>query len=121
MLVVEDHDDSRTLLATLLAIYGAQVTAAATVQEAIESFERISPDVLVSDINMPDEDGFALIERVRAIGPEGGGNVPAVAVTALDTEADRDSILAAGFQAYIAKPIEIEELVRVIKELLGRA
>jgi CheY-like chemotaxis protein len=118
VLVVEDNDDSRTLMATLLALYGAQVTAVASVREALEAFGRIRPDVVVSDINMPLEDGFDLIRRLRTLAPEEGGTVPALAITAYAEAGDRTAVLAAGFQAFLPKPVEGDLLVKTLEGLI---
>jgi len=121
VLVVEDKDDARTLLATLLTLYGAQVTAVSSVREAVSCFERVTPDIVVSDIHMPEEDGFDLIRWLRALPPERGGNTPAVAVTAFYAPGDREQILEAGYQEHLAKPVEIENLIVMLARVLGRA
>jgi CheY-like chemotaxis protein len=115
--VVEDNDDARTLYATLLSMNGAQVTAAPSVAEAMLAFERAPVDVIVSDVDMPDEDGYDLIAKVRAYEPERGGRVPAVAVTGHGDPEDRDRLLAAGFDAHLPKPVDAAELVDCIVRL----
>jgi CheY-like chemotaxis protein len=121
VLVVEDHEDSRTLLATVLAMNGAQVIAVASVVEALDAFERTTFDVVISDINMPDLDGFDLIERLRVRSPDEGGAVPAIAVTALDGDDDRRRLLAAGFQYHLAKPVEAVRLLELLLRASGRS
>jgi signal transduction histidine kinase/DNA-binding response OmpR family regulator len=120
ILLVEDETDSRLLLAKILEKLGAGVEAVASVREALRAMERIKPDILVSDISMPDEDGYTLIQTVRARSPEAGGGVPAVALTAYAREEDRVRALAAGFQKHVPKPVEPTELVAVIAGLVDR-
>ncbi len=117
VLVVEDHPDSRELLQTVLVGAGAEVSAAASVREAMETMEQLKPDVLVSDIEMEDEDGYTLIRRVRALGAERGGQVRAAALTAYARSEDRAQALRAGFQAQVTKPIDVNELVSVVANL----
>src|SRR6476659_4912253 len=106
VLVVEDYEDARTLYTLLLSMNGAQVTAVGSVAEALEALERTRFDVIVSDVNMPEADGYELIRRVRALEPEAGGATPAVAVTAHGSEEDREALLAAGFHEYLEKPVD---------------
>ncbi len=124
-LVVDDETDARELLTTLLQQYGARVTSAASAAEALSVLtadERDRPpDVLVSDIGMPDVDGYALIRRVRALAPERGGRIPAIALTAYGRSIDRIRALSAGFQMHMPKPVEPAELAMVIASLTGRA
>jgi signal transduction histidine kinase len=117
VLVVEDDNDARTLLTTTFATFGAEVAAAASTAEAIEMFDRSVPDVLVSDVGMPFEDGYALIKRVRTRAPERGGLVPAIALTAYASPSDRLAALAAGFQAHVAKPYEPAEVAALVRRL----
>jgi signal transduction histidine kinase/ActR/RegA family two-component response regulator len=119
-LVVEDEADARELLRTVLEASGAVVTAAGSVAEALEALERDRPEVLVSDIAMPGDDGYALIRKVRALPPERGGRLPAVAVTAHARAQERTRALVAGFQLHVPKPVEPAELVAVVASLLGR-
>ncbi|MGE0130785.1 MAG: PAS domain-containing protein [Blastocatellales bacterium] len=122
-LIVDDEADARELVATLLSQYGARVTAASC---AAEAFDKLCegeagnrPDVLVSDISMPDEDGYMLIERVRQLAPEEGGKIPAIALTAFERPSDRIKALASGFSMHVPKPVEPEELAMVIANLTG--
>ncbi len=117
VLVVEDHPDARELLETALVGAGAEVSAAASAREAIETLQRLKPDVLVSDIQMADEDGYTFIRKVRALGAERGGQVRAAALTAYARSEDRARALRAGFQAHVAKPIDVNELVSVVANL----
>jgi CheY-like chemotaxis protein len=120
VLVVEDNDDARTLYATLLSMSGAHVTAVPSVSEAMEAFDRATFDMLISDVDMPGENGYALIAKVRALPAARGGTVPAIAVTGHGLEQDRERLLAAGFQEYAPKPVDSNELVDTINRLLGR-
>ncbi|HEX8072730.1 MAG TPA: hybrid sensor histidine kinase/response regulator [Pyrinomonadaceae bacterium] len=114
VLVVDDQPDARELLALVLGRAGAAVSTAASAAEALALFERAGVDVLVSDVGMPVEDGYALVGRIKAMNR---GLVPAVALTAYATEEDRQRALAAGFDAHVAKPVEPAELVSVIAGL----
>ncbi len=122
-LIVDDEADARELIATLLKQYGARVTIASCAAEAFDKLRKgeagARPDVLVSDISMPDEDGYMLIERVRKLPPEEGGKIPAIALTALERPNDRIRALAAGFSMHVPKPVEPEELAMVIANLTG--
>jgi PAS domain S-box-containing protein len=120
VLVVDDEPDARTLLRRLLEDCGAVVTTAASAKEALEHLAVERPDVLVSDIGMPGEDGYSLIRRVRALETEGSGNIPAVALTAYARSEDRTRSILAGFQMHVAKPVEPTELVAVVASLAGR-
>lgn len=114
ILVVEDEPDGRELLLKMLSGARARVTAADSVRSALEIFAKAPPDLLVSDIGMPGEDGYALLRAVRALPPDSGGAVPALAVTAYAREEDRLRALSSGFQGHVAKPIDPDELVRAI-------
>ncbi|MDQ3069461.1 MAG: ATP-binding protein [Acidobacteriota bacterium] len=116
VLVVEDDDDSRELVQTLLETRGAVVTAVASAAEAIGTLRHERPDIIVSDIAMRGEDGYALIRRVRAM-PRPLGGVPAVALTAYAGEPERERALALGFQGFVAKPFDAALLVATILEL----
>jgi CheY-like chemotaxis protein len=119
-MVVEDDPDSREAVTTVLEQAGATVTATASVADALLAFAESVPDVLVSDIGMPMEDGYALIRHVRRRGPDEGGKTPAIALTAYATDADQEKTLASGFQAYLAKPAEPDQLVALVAGLAGR-
>jgi signal transduction histidine kinase/ActR/RegA family two-component response regulator len=117
VLVVEDEKDTRDLLVMALSGCGAEVTAASSVPEALAAFDRRKPDVLVSDIGLPVEDGYSLIRKVRA---RNGNAVPAAAVTAYAGAEDRRRALEAGFQTHLAKPVDPSELVATVARLAGR-
>ena len=117
VLIVEDEDDARVMLETALRQYGAEVIAAASAAEAIEVLDRAAPNVLLSDIGMPHEDGYALIRRVRARSAADGGGIPAVAITAYASAHDRDATAAAGYQAHVAKPFDPHEVALLVARL----
>jgi CheY-like chemotaxis protein len=120
VLVLDDEQDARDLMQTVLEQGRAVVTLASTVAEALESIRRQTPDVIVSDIGMPDEDGYSFIRKLRALPRDEGGRIPAIALTAYARAEDRRKALGAGFQNHAAKPIEPQELVLVIANLVGR-
>jgi signal transduction histidine kinase/ActR/RegA family two-component response regulator len=115
ILVVDDEADARSLLTTILEQCGAMVTAAAAVSEALTQMETWQPDVLISDIGMPEEDGYVLIRQVRSLSQAQGGQTPAIALTAYARTEDRIRALNDGFQAHLAKPVEPAELVAIVK------
>jgi PAS domain S-box-containing protein len=120
ILAVDDEADTCELLKTALAECGAQVTTASSAQEALARLERLLPDVLISDIGMPDEDGYELIRRVRQLPAESGGAIPAVALTAYARAEDRLRVLREGYQMHVPKPVELAELVAVVASLVQR-
>jgi PAS domain S-box-containing protein len=119
VLVVDDQADERELLNTILTNRGAEVETAASAVAAVKVIQRSRPAVLITDLAMPGQDGYALLRRVRAM-PEAAG-IPAIAVTAHARAADRSRALQAGFQGYLSKPIEHDRLVRLVGELAGLA
>jgi CheY-like chemotaxis protein len=119
-LVVDDHDDSRRFVKTVLADAGAEVLEAESVDVALDLLARTYVDVLVSDIGMPGADGYDLVTRVRETEREHGGRIPAVALTAYAGEDNRDRALAAGFTAHVTKPVSPGRLVRIVAEAIGR-
>jgi len=120
ILVVEDEADSREAIAAVLERYGARVMAAASAAQAIEALEAATPDVLVSDIGMPEADGYDLIRTVRKLAPERGGALPALALTAYAAEGERRKAAEAGFQDHLLKPVAPARLVTVVAQLAGR-
>jgi PAS domain S-box-containing protein len=118
ILVIDDEPDSRELLAEALRGAGSRVSVAGSVQEGLRAFADHTPDLVVSDIGMPGEDGYALVRAIRALSPERGGRVPAVALTAMARAEDRKQALLAGFKAHVPKPVDIEELLAVLNALL---
>lgn len=125
VVVVDDEADARELVTLVLEQQGARVTPVASAAEALAvlggSVSGQRPDVLVSDIGMPGQDGYALIRQVRELAPEQGGQIPAVALTAYGRADDRIPVLSAGFQMHVPKPVEPDELVLVISSLTRRA
>jgi PAS domain S-box-containing protein len=120
VLVLDDERDARELVQTVLEQGGALVTLASTAAEALEAIRRQNPDVILSDIGMPGEDGYTFIRELRALPRDEGGRIPAIALTAYARAEDRRKALAAGFQNHAAKPVEPQELVLVIANLVGR-
>lgn len=123
-LVVDDEDDARELLKTVIGQYGADVVAARSADEAFALITTAPvqkrPDVMVTDLGMPDEDGYSLLRRVREWEHEHGCYIPAVALTAYGRSEDRKRALLAGFQMHIAKPVEPDELAVVVASLVKR-
>jgi CheY-like chemotaxis protein len=117
VLVVDDDVDTRELIEWVLKRAGADVTTAASAAEALQALDGSRFHVLVSDIMMPEEDGYSLLRRVRALPPERGGRIPAVALTAHSLVQDRLQSLRAGFQTHVPKPLVPEELVEVVASL----
>jgi PAS domain S-box-containing protein len=122
ILVVDDEADTRELLIQILKECGVDVIAVASAEEVITVLtqQALHLDVLVSDIGMPNQDGYTLLRRVRALPPHSGGRIPAVALTAYARTEDRRAALLAGFQSHVAKPVELAELIAVIANLTGR-
>jgi CheY-like chemotaxis protein len=118
VLVVDDDEDVRGMMETVLSERGARVTAAASAGEALDSVAREAPDVLLSDLAMPEMDGYELLRELRA-NPE-APKFPAAALTAYARAEDRRQALLAGFQMHVAKPIEPDELVAVVASLAGK-
>ena len=120
VLLVDDEPDTRDMLRHLLEGCKARVSVATSVREALEVLGREHPDVLLSDIGMPGEDGYTLIRGVRELPPERGGRTPAVALTAFARVEDRTRVLLAGFNSHVPKPVEPLELFAVMASLSGR-
>jgi signal transduction histidine kinase/CheY-like chemotaxis protein len=122
ILVVDDEADARDLLAIRLQQYGAEVVTAASAESAMEelSHQTRRPDLIVSDIAMPGEDGYSLIRRLRSMEPAEGGRIPAIALTAYSRTKDRVQALAAGFQLHMPKPVNAAELAIAITSVIGR-
>jgi CheY-like chemotaxis protein len=117
VLVAEDSADTRAVLRRVLASYGYRIVEAADGREAVEAAVRECPDLVVMDLNMPVMDGLAATERIREL-KDRCGNVPIVAVTAFDTYGMRDAALEAGCDAYLLKPLALDELESVVAGLL---
>ena len=121
VMLLEDHADSRELLVQALRSSGADVTAFSAARDAFAELERVRPSVIVADIALPDEDGYSFIRRVRAHSAPDIQAIPAVAVTAYASTADRAEALAVGFQEHMPKPIDPRRVVEVIHELMREA
>jgi signal transduction histidine kinase/ActR/RegA family two-component response regulator len=121
VLVVDDDDDGRDLLQTLLRAAGARVSTAASATEGVSAVMRERPDVIVSDIAMPDKDGCQMLRDLRALPAEHGGLTPAIAVTAFARGEDRSRATDAGFSSYIIKPVDGADLVMTVAATVGRA
>lgn len=121
-LVVDDERDARELVATILRQYGADVIIADSAAEALRMINESAPppDLLISDISMPLEDGYSLIRKVRSLPPDKGGQIPAIALTAYGRIEDRIRVLSAGFQRHVPKPVEPAELALSAAHLTGR-
>jgi CheY-like chemotaxis protein len=115
ILLVEDETDTRELLISAFTLCGANAYGTSSAAAALEQFHRVRPDVLVSDVGLPGEDGLTLVRKLRRLP---GGDIPAVALTAFVRPEDRDVALAAGFDAHVAKPIEPERLLHVLIQVL---
>jgi CheY-like chemotaxis protein len=120
VVIVDDELDARALVTRLLERCGAAVRTASTAEEVMGLIAEKKPDVLVSDIGMPREDGYALIRRIRSLAPDHGGNIPALALTAYARTEDRIKAVQAGFQTHVAKPVEPAELITMVASLAGR-
>ncbi len=120
VLVVDDQADARDLVRRVLEDCAATVLTAASVFEALALLEAETPDVLVTDIGMPDADGYELLRRIRALAPEQGGRIPAIALTAFARSEDRTRALRAGFAVHVSKPVDPSELVATVASVAGR-
>lgn len=120
VLAIDDEADTREVIGVLLFLAGAEVMTVGSAAEFLVALESFVPDVLVSDIGMPEFDGYSLLRYVRALSPERGGLIPAIAVTAYAGEMNQQQALAAGFQRHISKPVEPNILVGAIADLLKK-
>ena len=120
ILTVDDEPDTCQLLAQVLTHYGANVKTVLSASEAMSEFLKRQPDILISDIGMPEEDGYSLIQKIRALPDDNIKKMPAIALTAFARPQDRMKALAAGFQTHVSKPVEPDELATVIASLTGR-
>jgi PAS domain S-box-containing protein len=120
ILAVDDEPDARELVKGVLEQYGADVVTATSAGDGLDALLGCKPDVLVCDIGMPEEDGYSLIRKVRALSPEKGGGTPAVALTGYVRVEERIRALEAGYQMFVPKPVEADELVLIVASLVGR-
>jgi CheY-like chemotaxis protein len=114
VLVVEDDGDTRQLVEATLEAAGATVLAAESSRQALAIMGRARPDIVIADIGLPEEDGYALMRRIRSLGSKRGGDVPAIALTAYARTQDREQALAAGYQRHVTKPVEPLTLLRIV-------
>jgi CheY-like chemotaxis protein len=114
VLVVDDEKDALSLAEAILTTAGATVMTASSAADALEMLQRSPPDVLISDVEMPDEDGYSLIRKVRAWSRSGGTGIGAIALTAYGRPQDRERCLAAGFNMHVSKPVDPGALTAVI-------
>lgn len=120
VLLVDDEPDTRELLAVILTQYGAEVMTVTSAMQVLANLESFQPHLLISDIGMPDVDGYSLIRQIRALPAAKGGQIPAIALTAYAGEIDHEQAMAAGFQRHLTKPVEPEALVRAIADLWSK-
>jgi len=121
VLVVDDEIDTRELIREVLNECGSEVITSGSAAEALEALKQSKPDILISDLGMPDEDGYSFIAKVRALPSEQGGGIPAAALTAYARAEDRMRVLRSGFQFHLPKPVDCAELVTVVASLAARA
>jgi CheY-like chemotaxis protein len=117
VLTVDDDADARELLTVLLTEYGATVLTVSSAAEVLANLESFKPDVLVSDIGMPEVDGYTLIQQIRTLTPEKGGQIPAIALTAYARVDDYQRAITSGYQRHVTKPLEPEELIQAVMAL----
>ena len=120
VLVVEDEPDARDLLVVVFQLYGAQALAVDSAWRALEELDHWKPDVIVSDIGMPEQDGYELIRRIRRLPAKHGGHTPAAALTAFASREEHLKALALGYQTHITKPFEPFALAAAVAGLAGR-
>ena len=116
-LVVDDEPDARELLVFILEEQGAEIESAASAKEALIKLKSFAPDILISDIGMPEENGFSLLEKIRLLPDNQGGNIVAIALTAFASKEDRKKALDAGFQMHLTKPFDADELINAVIDL----
>jgi CheY-like chemotaxis protein len=118
IVIVEDHPDIRLYVAEFLSRQGATVIAAPNASEGLQAVSGDRPNIVLLDIKLPDRDGFELLRDIRALGPENGGDVPVIAMTAFGRTADRNRTIAAGLQAHLDKPFVPQKLLDALKSVL---
>lgn len=119
ILLVEDDEDSREMLKTLFEQSNLEITAVGSAAEAVEAVQRVRPDVLISDIGLPNEDGYELIGKVRRLAPERGGLTPAIALTGYVSQQDRHHAFNVGYQEHLSKPVDLDKLLELVRKLGG--
>jgi len=118
IVIVEDYPDTLYGIAHFLTRHGAKVFVSPNASEGVQAVREHRPDIVLSDIRLPKRDGFELLRNIRALGPENGGNVPMISMTALGGFAARERMIAAGFQAHLDKPFAPDSLLEAIKSVL---
>jgi PAS domain S-box-containing protein len=116
-LLVDDEPDARELLAFILEEQGAEIELAGSAKQALDKLESFLPDIIISDIGMPGENGISLLKKIRALPRDRGGDIVAIALTAFATEDDRKKCLDAGFQVHLAKPFDADRLISIVIDL----
>jgi CheY-like chemotaxis protein len=120
VLIVDDDEDSRQLLGTFLEYCGALVTTCHSTESALEDLGEYRPHVIVSDLSLPGADGLQFIRELRGRSPETGGDIPAIAVSAYDRHFTAPQARIAGYTGYLVKPVNLEDLVTLVRDLLDR-
>jgi CheY-like chemotaxis protein len=120
VLLVEDKADARDLITMMLAQDGAEVRTAVSATEALAACNEWRPDILISDIGMPEEDGYTLMKKLRARESERGGHIPAIALTAYARREDRLRALSVGYESHVPKPVDPIDLVAAVASLTNR-
>ncbi len=120
VLLVEDDADSREMLEVFFKQFDMKVTAVESADKALKAVKEFQPDILISDVGLPGEDGYKLIRNIRELAPEKGGQIPAVALTGYASPQDRSLAIEAGYQEHLAKPVDIDKLVELVKNLLAK-
>ncbi|MBD2493839.1 PAS domain-containing protein [Nostoc sp. FACHB-280] len=121
VLIVDDEPDARELVTAVLAQYGAEILAVTRAAEVLASLESFQPDVLISDIGMPDMDGYTLIQQIRSLPADKGGKIGAIALSAYARKEDQQRSLSVGFQYHISKPLDLDKLVETVSELARKS
>ncbi|HEX8637276.1 MAG TPA: ATP-binding protein, partial [Pyrinomonadaceae bacterium] len=121
VLIVDDDIDTCDMLTYVLTHWGAETQSSASVAEALSRLTEWQPNILLTDINMPGEDGYELLNQLRSMPTENGAEIPAIALTAMARPEDSEQVLSAGFHLHLAKPIDIDELVRAITRLTEKS
>ena len=121
MLIVDDDADSREMLRYVLEDKHAQILTVGSAHEALNQFSVFNPDILISDLGMPEMDGYDLIRQIRALPPENGGQTPAIALTGYASPEEEKRVRRSGFDIHLAKPVDFQKLVEIIKNLLDRS
>ncbi len=120
ILAIDDQADARAIVQSALRVCGAHIKMAASAYEALQIVQSWLPDIIVSDVGMPDMDGYELMRRIRELPPESGGTIPSIALTGYSRAEERERALAAGFQTFLSKPIDTQLLTQTIADLLKR-